>query len=97
LAIKALMVDVNGVLVDGRLEDGRPWHTSIEGDFGFSSATLHELFFAPYWDDIVIGRAELMQHLMTALRKIARIRLSLSPIGSQGIRVSSHLCCRNCR
>ena len=65
------MVDVDGVLVDGRPEDGRPWHTSVEEDFGFTSGTLHEQFFAPYWEDIVLGRAELMEHVSTALQKIA--------------------------
>jgi putative hydrolase of the HAD superfamily len=71
LPIKALMVDVDGVLVDGRPEDGRPWHTSIEDDLGFTSETLNEQFFAPYWENIVLGRAGLMEHLMTALQKIA--------------------------
>lgn len=71
MAIKALMVDVDGVLVDGRPEDGRQWHTSVEEDLGFSSDLLHEQFFAPYWENIVLGRAGLMEHLMTALQKIA--------------------------
>jgi putative hydrolase of the HAD superfamily len=65
------MVDVDGVLVDGRPEDGRHWHTSIEKDLGFTSDTLHEHFFAPYWETIVLGRAGLMEHLMTALQRIA--------------------------
>jgi putative hydrolase of the HAD superfamily len=71
LPIKALMVDVDGVLVDGRPEDGRHWHTSVEEDLGFTSAALHEQFFAPYWENIVLGRAGLMEHLTTALQKIA--------------------------
>jgi putative hydrolase of the HAD superfamily len=71
VAIKALMVDVDGVLVDGRPQDGRHWHTSMEEDLGFSSATFHENFFAPYWGNIVLGRAGLMEHLTTALQKIA--------------------------
>ena len=71
MAIKALMVDVDGVVVDGRPEDGRPWHTSVEEDFGFTSDTLHEQFFAAYWENIVLGRAGLMEHLTTALQKIA--------------------------
>ena len=71
LAIQALMVDVDGVLVDGRPEDGRHWHTSVEEDLGFASATLHEQFFAPYWENIVLGRAGLMEHLTAALQKIA--------------------------
>lgn len=71
MAIKALMVDVDGVLVDGRPGDGRHWHTSVEEDFGFTSDTLHERFFAPYWENIVLGRAGLMEHLTTALQQFA--------------------------
>src|SRR4051794_8173139 len=71
LAIKALMVDVDGVLVDGRPEDGRHWLTSVEEDFGFTSDTLHEQFFAPHWEDIVVGRSGLMEHLTPALQRIA--------------------------
>jgi len=71
LAIQALMVDVDGVLIDGRPEDGRHWQTCLEEDLGFAPETLHEHFFAPYWEDIVLGRAGLMEHLATALQKIA--------------------------
>jgi putative hydrolase of the HAD superfamily len=71
LAIKSLMVDVDGVLVDGRPEDGRHWLTSIQEDLGFSSDSLHEHFFAPYWENIVLGRAGLMEHLPAALHKLA--------------------------
>jgi len=71
LAIKALMMDVDGVLVDGRPEDGRHWQTSLEEDLGFTSETLHEAFFAPYWDSIVLGRAGLMEHVTSALQRIA--------------------------
>jgi putative hydrolase of the HAD superfamily len=71
MATKALMLDVDGVLVDGRPEDGRHWQTSIEEDLGFTSASLHEHFFAPHWESIVLGRAGLMEHLTTALQKIA--------------------------
>ena len=71
MAIQALMVDVDGVLVDGRPEDGRHWHTSLQEDFGFTADTLHEQFFALYWENIVLGRAGLMEDLTTALQKIA--------------------------
>lgn len=71
MAIKALMVDVDGVLVDGRREDGLHWQTSVQEDLGISSHTLREQFFAPYWDDIVVGRAGLMEHLTTALENVA--------------------------
>ena len=62
MAIKALMVDVDGVLIDGRPEDGRQWQASVEEDLGFPSDALHEQFFAPHWENIVLGRAGLMEH-----------------------------------
>jgi putative hydrolase of the HAD superfamily len=71
LAIRALMVDVDGVLVDGRPEDGRAWQTSMEEDLGFGSDALHHGFFAPYWVELVLGRAGLMEGLAAALAKIA--------------------------
>ena len=50
-----------------------PWPVigSVEEDLGFASVTLHKQFFAPYWEDIVLGRAGLMEHLTTALLEIA--------------------------
>lgn len=71
MAIRALMVDVDGVLVDGRPEDGRHWQTSLEADLGFTSEALHEGFFAPYWESIVLGRAGLIEQLTIALQRIA--------------------------
>ena len=71
MAIQALMVDVDGVLVEGRPEDGRHWQTSLKEDLGFTSDTLHEQFFAPYWENIILGRAGLMESLTTALQNIA--------------------------
>ena len=65
------MLDVDGVLIDGRPEDGRHWLTSIEQDLGFTSEMLHVAFFAPYWEDIVVGRAGLIEHLTMALEEIA--------------------------
>jgi putative hydrolase of the HAD superfamily len=71
MSIRALMLDVDGVLVDGRPEDGRHWQTSMEADLGLSPAALREHFFAPHWDDIVTGRVGLMAPLHAALRRIA--------------------------
>ena len=71
MGIKALMVDVDGVLIDGRPEDGRHWQTSLEEDLGIASDTLDQQFFAPYWEDIVLGRAGLIEHLTTALQNTA--------------------------
>lgn len=71
MPIKALMVDVDGVLVDGRPEDGLHWQAGIEHDLGFPPDTLHEALFAPHWEDIITGRAGLMERLEEALQKIA--------------------------
>ena len=65
------MVDVDGVLVDGRPEDGRHWLTSVEPDLGLTAEALHREFFAPYWENIVVGRAGLMEYLPNALQTIA--------------------------
>lgn len=69
--IKALLLDVDGVLVDGRPEDGRHWQTSLQADLGVDPAELHAQFFAPYWDAVVLGHAGLLEHLTTALRTVA--------------------------
>jgi putative hydrolase of the HAD superfamily len=69
LDIKALMVDVDGVLVDGRPEDGLHWQTSMEEDFGFTPDKLHRAFFAPHWEDIVLGRAALMERCLLRYRR----------------------------
>ncbi len=65
------MVDVDGVLVDGRPEDGRHWQTSLADDLGVDADALDEQFFVPHWENIVVGRAGLMEHLVDALQKIA--------------------------
>jgi putative hydrolase of the HAD superfamily len=69
--IKALMVDVDGVLVRGRPEDGRHWSTSLEADLGLRAEILHREFFGIHWNDIVIGRTKLEDRLSAVLEKIA--------------------------
>ena len=67
----ALMVDVDGVLICGRPADGKPWAFSLEEDLGVSPVDLQREFFNPYWNDIVLGRCALVDHLKTALAKVA--------------------------
>ncbi len=69
--IKALMIDVDGVLVRGRPEDGRHWSTSLEADLGLRPEDLHREFFADHWNDVVIGRARLEDRLPEVLERIA--------------------------
>ena len=70
-AVRALMVDVDGVLVEGQPGDGLHWAASMEEDLGFTSEMLHERLFAPHWEDIVAGRAGLMERVGGALAEFA--------------------------
>ncbi len=69
--IRALMLDVDGVLVTGRPEDGLNWATDLERDLGVSAADLHKEFFAQHWDEIIVGRADLPERLSASLTRIA--------------------------
>lgn len=71
LEIKALMLDVDGVLINGRPEDGLHWSTSLEQDLGLPPNDLHREFFAAHWEEIVVGRATLEDSLAKVLKKIA--------------------------
>jgi len=69
MTIKAIMVDVDGVLVVH--PDARGWSTNLERDLGISASGLHAGFFERHWDDVVHGRATLRQRLAPVLRDIA--------------------------
>lgn len=69
--IKALMLDVDGVVVRGRPADGARWDYDLEADLGVSPAALQESFFKPHWRDIVLGRAGLRDLLGPVLSQIA--------------------------
>jgi len=69
MTLKALMVDVDGVLVHPRA--GGHWSDGLETDLGLSRADLDRAFFAPHWDDIALGRADLHERLAPVLAKIA--------------------------
>jgi putative hydrolase of the HAD superfamily len=70
-SVNFLLVDVDGVLVTGRPDDGRVWHAEMANDLGFSYDLLHEHFFKPYWDEIVTGRQDLKPNLHKTLVTIA--------------------------
>lgn len=65
-----VMLDIDGVLIDGRPEDGAAWHTDLEADLGVSVQALQDTFFGPFWQDIVIGKTEMMPRLEAALAMI---------------------------
>lgn len=68
---RCLMLDVDGVLVTGRPEDGGSWASDIERDLGIAPARLHAVFFAPHWSDIVTGRKDLLTVLAACLPELS--------------------------
>ena len=68
---EVLMLDVDGVLVNGRPEDGKHLFTDIEADLGISLSLLQASFFDPYWQQIVVGKDALKPRLSAVLGKIA--------------------------
>jgi putative hydrolase of the HAD superfamily len=69
MSFKALMVDVDGVIVIR--PDGRRWDADMEADLGVKVADMQEKFFAARFHDIVRGRADLEPHLAEALADFA--------------------------
>lgn len=69
--MKALMVDVDGVLINGRPRDGKHWSTDLEADLGLSPFLLKDRFFTPYWDEIVTGKLDILSALKPVLSELA--------------------------
>lgn len=69
-AVKALMMDVDGVLVT-RLRPGWRWDADLEADLGIRPDDLQQGFFARYFQPIVLGREPLEPWLAKALAEIA--------------------------
>ena len=67
-SIKALMVDVDGVVVTPRPGG---WAVDLEADLGISPALLQARFFKPVWRDVFLGRAGLHEKLSPVLAEIA--------------------------
>jgi putative hydrolase of the HAD superfamily len=68
-ALKAIMVDVDGVVVVH--PDPRGWSAHLERDLGLPVARLQDAFFAPHFGDILHGRADLLERLAPVLAEIA--------------------------
>jgi putative hydrolase of the HAD superfamily len=69
MSFKALMVDVDGVIVCR--PDGRRWDADLEADLGVKIADMQEKFFDARFHDIVRGKADLEPHLTAALAEFA--------------------------
>lgn len=64
------MIDVDGVLISGRPQDGQPWQLGLQADLGIGADVLAQEFFEPFWSDIVIGRRDIVPALTEALTHI---------------------------
>jgi putative hydrolase of the HAD superfamily len=69
MTIKAIMVDVDGVLIVH--PDERGWSANLERDLGIAPSTLHSAFFQQHWDDVVHGRAPLRERLAPVLSSLS--------------------------
>jgi len=68
---KTILMDVDGVLVTGRPQDGAHLFTDLEADLGISLEALQSGFFRPRWSAIVTGEKPLVPELTEALQAIA--------------------------
>jgi putative hydrolase of the HAD superfamily len=69
MMIKAIMVDVDGVLIVDADQGG--WSAGLERDVGISASQLHAAFFEPHWEEVIHGRASLRERLAPVLQSIA--------------------------
>lgn len=63
------MVDVDGVLITS--PGGRLWSHDLEADLGLDPKVLQARFFAPHWEDVILGRADLHDRLGPVLAEAA--------------------------
>jgi putative hydrolase of the HAD superfamily len=69
MPIKALMVDVDGVLLVHPHPAG--WSANLERDLKLSARAVQDEFFTPHFGEIVHGRATLRERLEPVLARIA--------------------------
>jgi putative hydrolase of the HAD superfamily len=65
-----LAVDVDGVLLDPQRGGLGPWGLALQERLGIDRGALREAFFAPHWDDIVVGRRPIEPALASALQSL---------------------------
>lgn len=69
MTLKAVMVDVDGVIVSH--PDPKGWSANLERDLGLKVEDLQEKFFAPNFHDIVHGHVAMRDRLAPVLAEIA--------------------------
>jgi putative hydrolase of the HAD superfamily len=61
VTVRALMVDVDGVLISH--PPGRRWDSDLLADLAIDPDLLQERFFRAHFDEVVLGRADLLERL----------------------------------
>ncbi len=84
------MLDVDGVLVDGRPEDGYPWHHRLYEDLGIAPCDLRKKFFAHEWQDVVVGKTGLIEALTASLARLPTT-ISAEDLVSYWFKMDSHI------
>ncbi|GLQ55715.1 HAD-IA family hydrolase [Devosia nitrariae] len=69
--MRTIMMDVDGVLVCGRPQDGAHLFTDLKQDLGIPPDVLQREFFRPRWSAIVTGQKALVPELSEVLAVIA--------------------------
>jgi putative hydrolase of the HAD superfamily len=69
--MRTIMMDVDGVLVGGRPQDGAHLFTDLEQDLGIPLDLLQREFFKPRWPAVVTGQKALLPELSEVLAVIA--------------------------
>ena len=64
------MLDVDGVLVSGRPQDGHMWTHTLFDDLGIKPDLLVQEFFEREWQDVVTGKQELHPTLALSLKRL---------------------------
>ncbi|MGE4371434.1 MAG: hypothetical protein AB7E29_00830 [Xanthobacter sp.] len=66
-----LMLDVDGVLINGRPQDGRLWAHGLQDDLDIDPMALQTLLFRPHWNTIVTGRKALADVLRLSMPQLS--------------------------
>ena len=69
MAMKVLMIDVDGVIVVHPHPHG--WSVNLERELGLARETLQAAFFERHFNDVLLGRAGLRERLGPVLQQIA--------------------------
>lgn len=74
-----LAVDVDGVLLDPSRGGRGSWKEELRARHGIDPAALNTAFFAPFWQDIIVGRIPIEPALAMALEQLG-IKVDLEDV-----------------